>query len=108
MKQRFISEAEFEETYKPIQNTFRKHASWNGCMLEPYGEELLHVLNVLKTEPGRVWTVVECDGHLTVGSGYHLVNRMGYVITEVPAAEDEMVETIDTDPCGDEEEDDND
>ncbi|HDR9103444.1 TPA: hypothetical protein QDB04_000164 [Burkholderia vietnamiensis] len=107
MKQRFISEAEFESTYKPVQNPLRKHASWGGCMFETYGPELLHVLDTMKTRPNCVWTVVACDGAITVTSGYYLVNRMGYLITEIPVADDEMVETIDEDaPSSEEDEDD--
>ena len=98
-----ISEAEFFDTYKPVPNPFIRHAAWNGSMLEPYGNELAHVQEMLKAEPNKVWTVLDCDGALIVSSGYHHVNRMGYIITEVPVAEGEMVETVDEDATDNEE-----
>lgn len=106
--QKTISEDEFFETYKPVKNPFIRHASWNGSMLEPYGNELAHVQETLKHEPNRVWTVLDCDGALIASSGYHHVNRMGYIITEVPVAEGDMVETIDEDATDNEEDEDED
>lgn len=54
----------------------------SGRMFETYGEELDYVLSIANSEPGRVWTWLDCDGEMVVGSGYHLVNRVGYFITE--------------------------
>ncbi|KVP97807.1 hypothetical protein WJ96_04355 [Burkholderia ubonensis] len=108
MKQKTISEDSFFDTYKPVKNHFSANAPWNGCMFETYGRELEHVQAVLKTDSNKVWTVLSCDGALTVSSGYHHVNRMGYIITEVPVADDEMVETEDEDAIDDEEDDDED
>jgi hypothetical protein len=104
--QKTISEAEFFEKYKPVTNPFVRNASWNGSMLETYGLELAHVQEVLAVTPNKVWTVLDCDGALIVSSGYHHVNRMGYIITEVPVADDEMVETFDEDATDEEEDED--
>jgi len=104
MTEKFISEDDFYATYKPLTNPFNANVSWNGCMLETYGREHEHVLEMLKKEPRKVWTVLECDGSLIVTSGYHHVNRMGYILTEVPVADDEWVSTIDEDPLGDDDE----
>jgi hypothetical protein len=104
--QKTISEAEFFETYKPVKNPFVRNASWNGSMLETYGLELSHVQEVLAATPNNVWTVLDCDGALIASSGYHHVNRMGYIITEVPVAEGEMVETIDEDATDEDEDED--
>jgi hypothetical protein len=89
--QKTITEAEFFDTYKPVTNPFVRTGAWNGCMLETYGLELAHVQEVLAATPNKVWTVLDCDGALIASSGYHHVNRMGYIITEVPVAEGEMV-----------------
>jgi hypothetical protein len=35
-------------------------------------------------DPHRVWTIVDCDGHLYVNPGYRFVNRIDYVLCEVP------------------------
>ncbi len=103
--QKTISEAEFFDTYKPVPNPFVAHAAWNGSMLETYGPELERVKEVLALEPNKVWTVLDVDGALIVSSGFHHVNRMGYIITEVPVLEGEMVETLDEDAPGDDEDD---
>jgi hypothetical protein len=34
--------------------------------------------------PHRVWTIVDCEGHLYVSPGYRVVNRIDYVLCEVP------------------------
>jgi hypothetical protein len=44
-----------------------------------------------------VWTVLDCDGALVVGSGFHYVNRVGYIITEVPVPPGDSIATIDED-----------
>jgi hypothetical protein len=97
MTTKTITEDEFYATYKPVANPFVADASWGGAMLETYGRELAHVQEVFETAPDTVWTVLDCDGSLIVGSGFHHVNRMGYIITEVPVAPGESVETIDED-----------
>lgn len=104
MIEKNISEADFYATYKPLKNPFNPNVSWDGCMLETYGREHERVLEVLKTDPRKVWTVLECDGSLIVTSGYHHVNRTGYILTEVPVADGEWVSTIDEDPLGDDDE----
>lgn len=91
MQTKIISEEAFYDTYRPKKNPFDAHAAWDGCMLETYGEELSHVQAVLKTAPDTIWTVLDCDGELMVGNGYQHVNRMGYIITEIPAPADTWV-----------------
>lgn len=91
--QKFISEESFFATYKPEPNPFDAEAPWNGSMLETFGPELEYVKAALAATPDKVWTVLDCDGSLIVSSGYHHVNRVGYIITEVPVADGEMVET---------------
>jgi hypothetical protein len=98
-----ISEDEFYETYKPVKNPFEADAPWDGAMLETYGRELEHVEKVLKTAPDTVWTVLDVDGALIASSGFHHINRIGYIITEVPVAAGECVETIDEDAAEDDE-----
>lgn len=108
-----ISEDEFYEKYKPIKNHLDNNASWDGCLYETFGEELHYCFELAKKE-NRVWTIVECDeveadevtgdveyepnynedgeypddGYqppcLYIISGFHYVNRQGFLITEVP------------------------
>ena len=55
--------------------------SFGGCMYETYGDELERVLQMVGENPKRVWTIIECDDTVTICSGFHYVNRMGYLIT---------------------------
>lgn len=77
------------ETFKPIRNTLTDSASFDdgqgGLMFETYGPELDAVIAVANENPRKVWTWVDGDEGSYVIDGYHLVNRIGYFITEVPA-----------------------
>lgn len=101
-----ISEDDFYRQYKPVKNPFVKNGPWDGCMLETYGLELEHVREVLAENPNKVWTVLDCDGSLVLSSGYHHVNRMGYIITETPVEEGVVVTVEDDDDFPGEEGDD--
>jgi hypothetical protein len=50
-------------------------------MFETFGEELAHVQ---AQDHNRVWTIIDCDGQLVIASGFHVVNRLGYLIASVP------------------------
>jgi len=77
-----ITETYFEQTYRPIQNPIDTNASFNGWMFETFGEEIEYVGS---QSENNVWTIVEDDeGDLIICDGIHFVNRLGYVVTEVP------------------------
>ena len=79
-----INEVEqWEATYSPVANTPDESESWGGLLFETYGDDLALVLSVARKEPRRVWTWVDGDGGSYIINGYHLVNRIGYFITEV-------------------------
>ncbi len=40
-----------------------------------------------KPVQNHIWTFIESDGVFCVSEGMHIVNRLGYVITEKPYAE---------------------
>lgn len=96
MSYRRITEDQFNDEFKPVKNHLVSDASNNGAMFETYGPELEHVQQVATTEPNRVWTVVDSDGW-GIASGFHLVNRLGYIITEVPAPDNVAIEVYDPD-----------
>ena len=69
----------WETTFKPIENTFDANASFDCIMFETYGEELEFV----RSQPyENIWTYVDSDGGTSIINGYHLVNRIGYFVTE--------------------------
>lgn len=92
-----LTDEEFYEKFKPQTNHFEEDAPWDGCMYETYGEEHEYVREVLKSKPHNVWTVLDVDGYLVLGDGYHYVNRMGYIITEVAADPKDSYNVMDAD-----------
>jgi len=82
MEHKVITEDEFYARFTPCKNELDDSASFDGCMFETYGEELELVQKTNHFAPKRVWTIIECEGKIYFDSGYHFVNRMGYLITE--------------------------
>lgn len=80
----YIDEVEqWEETYRPVINIPDESASWGGLMFETYGDDLAMVLTVAEKEPHRVWTWVDSDDGSYIINGFHIVNRIGYFITDM-------------------------
>lgn len=81
---------EWEEQYKPIANHLDANASWadedgNGIMFETYGAEVEYVF----AQPlALTWTYVDGEEGTYILAGRHLVNRIGYFVTEYPWAGD--------------------
>jgi len=69
------SYASFEKKYKP-------EIKEDGSILfETYGYDLEQVID---TKYNHIWTLLDCDGKLVITAGYHIVNRMNYIITTKP------------------------
>lgn len=110
-----ITEDEFDEQFKPVQNHIDSNASWNGTLFETFGPELEYCFELAKKE-NRVWTIIECDdlesdadeinelddneeeiyelSCLYIISGFHYVNRQGFIITEKPYDQETEVKII--------------
>ncbi len=112
-----ITEDEFYDKYGPLlPNHIDPNACWNcglddanlGCMFETYGPEVEFVAN---QDPRKIWTLVDTDEDEVVISGFHYVNRMGYLISTVPVPEGLSVEVklghgeLDDDDCWEDEDD---
>lgn len=76
-----LTDDQFYDQYTPVKNHIDNNASFDGCMFETYGEELEHVFKESK-KGNNVWTILECDGDWYLASGFHIVNRMGFLITK--------------------------
>lgn len=83
------------EEFKPIKNHLDENASFededgNGIMFETYGDE---VAFVKKQDPRCIWTYGDGDdGGGYIWNGWHVVNRIGYFITEVPCPENTTIQ----------------
>jgi len=80
-----LNEDQFAEQYPLIKNPLDKNAAWDGHLFETYGAELAFVR---KQNLACIWTIMDDDdGNLCVSSGYHFVNRVGYLISTKPVPE---------------------
>ena len=90
-----ITEDEFDQWYPLVPNHLNPHASWAiddgpGCIFETYGEELTFVW---EQDARFVWTLIDGDdGDMYLVSGFHRVNRVGYLISSTPVPEDTCVQ----------------
>jgi hypothetical protein len=84
-----LSFDDWRDAYRPVPNTLRTDAPFDGLMFETFGPELDAVKAV---DPACVWTLISGDDDsLSILSGFHIVNRLGYVVTERPwAGEDQL------------------
>ncbi len=87
---------DFIAKFKPLKNPLDDNASYDGFMLETYGEEfaLVQATAVDEAGRGRIWTVVDDGDESNLVSGLHYVNRLGYVITEAPCPVNEIVTVL--------------
>ena len=69
---------EWFDKYQPILNEI---AGDEQYQFETYGDELHYVL---QQDDKHIWTEMDGDNGVYIVSGYHLVNRIQYYITEVP------------------------
>ena len=83
---------EWEEQYKPETNTLVREAPMDGYMFETYGEEFKYVTSRCKDNAYQLWTVIDSGDKLYLSMGYHVVNRLGYILTEVPWTEEQLKE----------------
>lgn len=102
-----MTETEFENKYTPQINHICRATtdpdvadedicSFSGCMYETYGADLAYVLEMAKQN--RVVTIIEGEdeigedgeSHSTIyySSGYHLVNRLGFLVVDKPLEEE--------------------
>lgn len=82
-----LSEDAFDALFPLRRNHLNPNASWGdaepgGCLFETHGPEL----DFVKQQDVRtVWTFVDGDeDDQYVVSGFHRVNRIGYLISTVP------------------------
>ena len=85
---------EWDEEFCPMVNPFDINASFSGTMFETFDVELGFVLGINSMASQKVWTYVDGDGGTYIVDGYHLVNRIGYFITQNARQDDQFYEVI--------------
>jgi SAM-dependent MidA family methyltransferase len=86
---------EFVEKFQPVINHLDSNASCDNYMYETYGKEDSFVRKVTKDCPERVWTIIDDGEDLVLASGWHYVNRIGYLITQAALPKGKYVVVID-------------
>ena len=90
-KQINMTDDKWIDEFKPIPRDGIKEGLISGydcgdgpCLWETYGKDIDEVCRRMdQTEwEGRLWTVFD---DLSIGEGFHIVNRLGYIFTEKPA-----------------------
>lgn len=73
----------FYEYYKPYRHPKSAYNIWGGFGLETFGSDLELVA---AADPNHVWTVLEdgMNNDCWIVTGIHYVNRICYLLTEVP------------------------
>jgi hypothetical protein len=85
-QQKEMTLGQFQDEYNLLPNRLDDNASWQdedgvGYLFETYGAELEFV----RRQPiEHIWTYVDGDNGTLLLSGYHLVNRIGYLISLEP------------------------
>lgn len=95
---RQLTEDEFEQRFPLVENHLNADRGWfshgdKGCLFETYDEEA----DFVRQQDKRfVWTLIDNnDGEPPfLSSGYHWVNRLGYLISTVPVPEGEHIEVF--------------
>ena len=84
-----MTEDDFYSKFNPVKNHLVQDAAFDGCMFETYGKEFEHVKEIGSNEATKqtLWTIVDSEDKLFFISGYHYVNRLGYLITKEPVEE---------------------
>jgi len=89
-----LTEEQFDDYFELLDNHIDDNAAFDGKLFETYGEEMSFVIEMAKQN--RVITIIEndegCeedeDGFTSPSmyyvSGMHLVNRIGYLISQTP------------------------
>ena len=92
-----LSEEEFESMFKPVENTDMD----SGCyQFDNYDTKDKGFLQFMALHyPNHVWTRIDGDdGCIYSINGWHIVNRIDYVITEIPWLEANDYEVLEYAP----------
>lgn len=86
--QKTITYGQWVEQYKPVTNPDGSLKRIDDFEARQIATESL----------GRVWTMLDDGEHDWIASGLHYVNRMDYVLTEIPLEDGVDMDVVDEDP----------
>lgn len=80
-----LTESDWEYQFKPIPNPYRPGMGFDygsGSCLFLY-TDLQRYIKEHNLSDAHIWTVVEDEDDLYISHGYHYVNSLGYIATEI-------------------------
>ncbi|MEO6291313.1 MAG: hypothetical protein ABIO88_01680 [Burkholderiaceae bacterium] len=77
----FLHEDAFETYFEPYRHPNTIANVWNDLGLSAHGKDWETLKEV---SPDYVWTVIESEGDRWITPGFHVVNRVCYLITKKP------------------------
>jgi hypothetical protein len=77
----FLHEDAFEAYFEPYRHPDATSSIWNDLGLSAYGKDWATLKTV---SSDYVWTVVDCDGDQWITPGFHVVNRVCFLVTRKP------------------------
>ena len=81
---------EADEQFKFIPNNYDEYASLDGLMYETYGDEVEFVKS---QDPAKIWMYGDGDdGGTYIWSGWGFVNRIGYLVSQIPFPENTTIQ----------------
>ena len=74
---------EFEAQFKPVENPDHDHGVFQFDAYDKNDSDFLEFMSV--NYPNHIWTRIDGeDGCIYNINGWHIVNRIDYIITEIP------------------------
>ena len=89
-----LTEDEFEEQFRPVENLEQGQGIYQFDAYDAKDSGFLQFIAI--NYPAHVWTRIDGDdGRVYNINGWHIVNRIDYVVTEVPWLEHHDYEVLD-------------
>ena len=79
-----MTEIDFDRKYTYDDSIVSENFETKG-MLETFGSDYDQVLEINEKDPMRLWTMIDGDDGMYLVQGYHIVNRIYYVVTKEQA-----------------------
>lgn len=78
-----LTEDEFDSQFSPVENIEQGRGVY---LIDAYDENDSGFLQFIAFNyPAHVWTRIDGDdGRLYIINGWHIVNRIDYIVTEIP------------------------
>lgn len=89
-----LTEDEFEDQFKPVENIDQGKGSYQFDAYDSTDKGFLQFMAT--NHPNHVWTRIDGDdGCINIINGWHIVDRIDYIVTEVQWLDNHDYEALD-------------